>query len=208
MEAFAENANLKHRRYIPLSNRKSQIPGGHTVQPQRCLSPSDGTNTQTIVIKQFVSILHTKIICAIFLSCFSTASGFNETILRKVFTKMQYLVQPKKMDDVAASLEFESAMDMHNYSYDRLMFHLMQPCDEMLLQCSWLNRIRPCNEMFKVSRTTKGFCCSFNTINHLKYWSDFNFGVNKYDFTSISHFFLQFHSSNQNQSQNYVSGIN
>lgn len=86
-----------------------------------------------------------------------------------MFGKMQLLVQPKQFDEIEASLELERAMERHNYTYDKLMHLLMQPCDQMIEQCSWLNRIRPCNEMFGVSRTTKGFCCSFNTIDHLRY---------------------------------------
>lgn len=81
---------------------------------------------------------------------------------------MQLLVQPKQFDEIEASLELERAMDLHNYTYDKLMRLLMQPCDQMIVQCSWLNRNRPCNEMFGVSKTTKGFCCSFNTIDHLR----------------------------------------
>lgn len=100
---------------------------------------------------------------------FSTDSGFNGTILQNIFSKLQYLVSPKRFYETEKSMEFERAMKHHNYTYDTLMHSLMQPCDKMILQCSWLNRIRPCNDMFIVSRTTKGFCCSFNTKEHLRY---------------------------------------
>lgn len=99
----------------------------------------------------------------------STDSGFNDTILRKMFIDLKVMVKPKRFDEIEYSLELERAMEYHNYTYEKLMFHLMQPCDQMLLQCVWLKRIRPCNEMFDVSRTTHGFCCSFNTIDNLRY---------------------------------------
>lgn len=86
-----------------------------------------------------------------------------------MFTRMQYLVQPKQFDEIEESVEFERAMQHHNYTYDKLMRLLMQPCDRMLVQCSWLNRIQPCNEIFGISKTTKGFCCSFNTYDYLGY---------------------------------------
>lgn len=110
---------------------------------------------------EFVILFH--------VTSFSIDSGFNGTILRKMFTNLQILVQPKRFNDIEYSLELERAMKHHNYTYDKLLYLLMQPCDQMLLQCAWLNRIQPCNEMFGVSRSTKGYCCSFNTIDNLRY---------------------------------------
>lgn len=142
------------------------------MQSERCLSPGYGKDSQRIVRKNSSIVYYlTKKLKKkkTNLIHFSIDSGFNGTILRKMFKKLQLLVQPKPFNEIEYSLELERAMKHYNYTYDKLMYLMMQPCDQMLLKCAWLNRNRPCNEMFGISKTTKGYCCSFNTIDNLRY---------------------------------------
>lgn len=60
---------------------------------------------------------------------------------------------------------FEQAHDILkglNYTVEKLMFELMQPCELMMQNCSWLGKVRQCNELFHVATSGEGFCCSFN----------------------------------------------
>lgn len=48
------------------------------------------------------------------------------------------------------------------YTAEALLFELMQPCDKMISHCYWLNRPVPCESVFQVTKSSEGFCCSFN----------------------------------------------
>lgn len=39
---------------------------------------------------------------------------------------------------------------------------MMQPCEKLLLRCSWEGKTYDCKKLFKPIRTTEGFCCAFN----------------------------------------------
>lgn len=65
--------------------------------------------------------------------------------------------------------ELERAMAHFNWTSEILLEKLMQPCDRMLMKCLWLNENIPCERLFKVSKTTQGFCCSFNYKGTPKY---------------------------------------
>lgn len=49
-----------------------------------------------------------------------------------------------------------------NYTTEKLMFELMQPCSLMLETCIWLGKFVPCEKVFRVAKSSEGFCCSFN----------------------------------------------
>lgn len=42
------------------------------------------------------------------------------------------------------------------------MLELMEPCSYMMQNCSWLGKSKPCETMFRVTKSSEGFCCSFN----------------------------------------------
>lgn len=48
------------------------------------------------------------------------------------------------------------------YTTETLMMELVQPCEQLLKLCWWKGAMTPCNELFKLSRSTEGVCCSFN----------------------------------------------
>lgn len=53
-------------------------------------------------------------------------------------------------------------MSALNYTTDRLMYELMQPCDHLIANCTWLGKAMPCVQLFRVAKSSEGFCCSFN----------------------------------------------
>lgn len=103
----------------------------------------------------------------------SSEQGFNETIIMNMFAISNALIQIRPMNDSYELQEFRRAMARMNWTIEDVMFSIMQPCDRMLRKCLWLNKMIPCNKLFQVSKTTQGFCCSFNykgTPKYLNFW--------------------------------------
>ena len=40
----------------------------------------------------------------------------------------------------------------------------MQKCNSMIMACEWHGQIEKCSELFSITRTDAGFCCSFNVV--------------------------------------------
>lgn len=49
-----------------------------------------------------------------------------------------------------------------NYTSETLMLELMEPCTFMMQNCSWLGKYVPCATLFRISKSSEGYCCSFN----------------------------------------------
>ncbi|KOC69152.1 Sodium channel protein Nach [Habropoda laboriosa] len=87
-------------------------------------------------------------------------NGFDSDMSNKLFSSLMKLIRPDKIeiDNATASL----ALDILGYSVDRLMLELMQPCNLLLVRCSWLGKLYDCNKIFKTVKSNEGFCCGFN----------------------------------------------
>lgn len=98
---------------------------------------------------------------------FSKKAGFNESALRNAFTMLSVFIRQKPMEQIDMS-ELNRAIFHFNMTMDELILYVMQPCESLVKQCLWLNKYIPCNELFQISMTTQGFCCSFNYIGTSK----------------------------------------
>lgn len=78
------------------------------------------------------------------------------------FENLSKLVVPEYIDD--AYVRIWEALDIMNYTTERLMFEVMRPCRDMIRNCTWLGSKMPCETLFKVATGSEGFCCSFNYI--------------------------------------------
>lgn len=58
--------------------------------------------------------------------------------------------------------ELTMVLESLGVTIKQLMKIVMQPCNEMMKKCFWLNLPIPCEKLFSVSRSSEGFCCSFN----------------------------------------------
>lgn len=94
----------------------------------------------------------------------SVAVGYNETAIRNVFQLLYTMVRYKKVDDQEDIEEFRRAERYYNITIEMMMRAIIQPCDKMIRMCLWLNQKIPCDQLFNVSKTSQGFCCSFNYI--------------------------------------------
>lgn len=70
------------------------------------------------------------------------------------------LITPEYID--ALYLKTYQILEEMGYTTDKLMFELMQPCNQMIKSCAWLGKIIPCDTIFRVAKSSEGFCCSFN----------------------------------------------
>lgn len=76
-------------------------------------------------------------------------------------------VRARSVDvDMNEMAEFIRIMKSYNYTVRKFLAELQQPCDKLLRMCIWLDVNLPCNELFHVSDTTEGLCCSFNHRSH------------------------------------------
>lgn len=103
-------------------------------------------------------------------------AGYNETKLNEIFAQLSALSHSKQIDiNTSEYIEFDRAITQFGYTSETLMLSLMHPCDRMLRQCIWWSKPTPCDQLFRVSRTTEGFCCSFNFKSEVKLveWNEF-----------------------------------
>ena len=40
----------------------------------------------------------------------------------------------------------------------------MHQCSQMIVACEWQGGVENCMDLFSISRTDAGFCCSFNVV--------------------------------------------
>lgn len=89
--------------------------------------------------------------------------GVNEAATITVFEQLSALVRPRALIDESPELLLvREAITKLNYTPEALMMDLMQPCNQLTRQCLWLNQKIPCEDLFYVSKSSEGFCCSFN----------------------------------------------
>lgn len=100
---------------------------------------------------------------------FRTEQGYNETKMRKVFSHLSAIIAPKDIDTTKIEYqEFETAIVQLGYTIDTLMLAVMHPCDKMVIRCGWEQIQIPCVNIFRASRTSEGYCCSFNYKSDVK----------------------------------------
>lgn len=97
--------------------------------------------------------------------------GLNETDINLFMTKLGTLVRPQNLgwtEEIIASLnKTEKIVREMGYLSADLMLEVMQPCEHLFKTCRWLGVIRNCDTLFRVTKSSQGYCCSFNykTLN-------------------------------------------
>lgn len=86
--------------------------------------------------------------------------GLKKDAIVEFLENLAKLINPEYID--ALYLKTYQILEGMGYTTDKLMFELMQPCVNMIRDCSWLGKIVPCDSLFRVAKSSEGFCCSFN----------------------------------------------
>lgn len=61
-----------------------------------------------------------------------------------------------------SNVNVEYILERLGYGPEEIIYQLVQPCADMLKNCSWLGESLPCNKLFRLTKTSEGFCCLFN----------------------------------------------
>lgn len=88
------------------------------------------------------------------------SKGLAKESVLEFLENLAKLITPEYID--ALYLKTYQILEEMGYTTDRLMFELMQPCENMIKSCAWLGKIVPCDSLFRVAKSSEGFCCSFN----------------------------------------------
>lgn len=80
------------------------------------------------------------------------------------FADLKFLVRHYEYtENVTTEMEqFQLAMQEFDYTVESLMLELMEPCTSFIRQCSFLNKVYPCDQLFSIAKSSEGFCCAFN----------------------------------------------
>ncbi|XP_049879674.1 pickpocket protein 28-like [Pectinophora gossypiella] len=60
-------------------------------------------------------------------------------------------------DDVAGSADWDHTR--------QFLINVTQPCNEMLLDCTWNSKSMSCQDLFNAQLTDEGLCCTFNAVH-------------------------------------------
>ncbi|XP_033606268.1 sodium channel protein Nach isoform X3 [Cryptotermes secundus] len=91
----------------------------------------------------------------------STQLHLNYSVVLEVLRMLPALINPRKIDLQQAHM----AQDMlfrAGYNITDLMLELAPPCEEILVKCIWQDAESNCSDLFQVSKSVLGVCCSFN----------------------------------------------
>ncbi|XP_041975970.1 sodium channel protein Nach-like [Aricia agestis] len=64
--------------------------------------------------------------------------------------------------DVASLTDMLNILKRHYYSVDTIMEEVHQPCERLLLYCSFNRKRKRCVDVFSLIKTYEGHCCTFN----------------------------------------------
>lgn len=58
--------------------------------------------------------------------------------------------------------ELQRIIDDNRYTITDTMLYLRAECKDLLYRCRWQSKIHKCDQIFQITRTYSGTCCSFN----------------------------------------------
>lgn len=88
------------------------------------------------------------------------AEGVPMNTILKFYETLPSLIYPEHMTYDFPNIS--SILEDFGYNTETLMLGMVQPCDHMLRMCFWKGHEFPCGDLFKLSRSSEGMCCSFN----------------------------------------------
>uniref|UniRef100_A0A336KF41 CSON009762 protein n=1 Tax=Culicoides sonorensis TaxID=179676 RepID=A0A336KF41_CULSO len=117
------------------------------------------------------------------------SNGIDDANIMFYLGNLSRIITMDHVDEMNVRVEY--LLERLGYDIERIMKETELDCSGMLFNCSWLGVYMPCNQLFRLIKSSQGFCCSFN-YNGLRDSYDTN-----YD---------NFNMSSLNGSTLYVSG--
>lgn len=91
--------------------------------------------------------------------------GVPEEKILQYYAMLPNLINPEFYNEDFVNIS--KIMGELGYNAETLMLQVFQPCEKLLVVCTWKGEESPCEDLFKISRSSEGLCCSFN-YNALK----------------------------------------
>ncbi|KAH8372850.1 hypothetical protein KR009_006574 [Drosophila setifemur] len=82
-------------------------------------------------------------------------------ILRKLHIFYGFMLDDERYSNEDIE-QMESVLSLNNLTIQQFVEHLRWDCDEILYRCRFNGQIQDCSELFQLSKTFFGHCCSFN----------------------------------------------
>lgn len=95
--------------------------------------------------------------------------GHNESDILDVVSHFHKFIKPRIEDWPQKTNAILNALAALGYTHEHLLLEAMQPCNDMIKKCVWYDRVTPCDTIFFVTKSSQGFCCSFNSEIAMKF---------------------------------------
>lgn len=76
--------------------------------------------------------------------------------------EVAFLLRSKRRDVRAEVLNTWRVLESLGYTTEKLLMEVRQPCSKLLSHCVWQKKKVACDSIFKLTKYSEGFCCSFN----------------------------------------------
>lgn len=86
--------------------------------------------------------------------------GFSNQTITQFLHTLGKLIHADYLN--ATFISLYATLEELGYNTETMMFELRHPCDRLIKQCGWLGKVVRCEHLFRTSRSSEGFCCSFN----------------------------------------------
>lgn len=110
------------------------------------------------------------------------ALGSNESEIWDVISYFHTFLEPALIEWPKNSQKIISDIAGLGYTVESFFRVAMQPCHAMLKFCVWYGHRMPCEKLFHVIKSTKGFCYSFNNVLAMKFNKCVTFSIMRYVF--------------------------
>lgn len=95
--------------------------------------------------------------------------GHRESDILDVASHLHKYIRSRVEDWPKKTNTILDALSALGYTAEKLLLEVMQPCNKMLKKCLWYDRVTPCDTLFYVTKSSQGFCCSFNSKIAMKF---------------------------------------
>lgn len=95
--------------------------------------------------------------------------GHKESDILDVVSHFHKLIGFRVEDWPEKTKTITDALFTLGYTPQKFLHEMMQPCNKMLKKCLWYDRVTPCDTLFYVTKSSRGFCCSFNSAIAMKF---------------------------------------
>lgn len=95
--------------------------------------------------------------------------GNNESVVWDVVAHFHTFLKPQPIEWPNGTHKIIKELVSFGHTIESLFRASMQPCKAMLKRCIWYDQLIPCEELFFITKSSEGFCCSFNNVRAMEF---------------------------------------